>query len=50
MHCEWEACYEIAFSDGRLSVTRKLDFARPDGAAAGPYQSILGPLKLLAIP
>jgi hypothetical protein len=34
----WESCFEMAFVNGRLSVTRKLDFARPDGAAAGPYQ------------
>jgi hypothetical protein len=37
-HYEWEVCYEIAFTSGRLTVTKKLDFARPDGAAAGPYQ------------
>ena len=34
----WEVCYEIAFTSGRLTVTKKLDFARPDGAAAGTYQ------------
>jgi hypothetical protein len=34
----WEACFEMAFTNGRLSVTRKVDFDRPDGARPSPTQ------------
>ncbi len=35
---EWEVYFEMAFTNGRLTVTKELDFDRPDGAKPGPRQ------------